>query len=354
MSSPSSIPRETLSAAYQDAQAAAGASDRARAGEAPKAPAPEVHRKKISILVPCYNEEDNVIPISEAIIDVLERELSEYDYELLFIDNCSTDLTRPRLRQLCAGNRKIRAIFNAKNFGQFNSPYYGLMQTTGDCAICICADFQDPPELIPRFVEEWEKGAQIVCGIKTSSQESKFMYWLRTRYYRFIQKASDVEQIEHFTGFGLYDRSFLEVMRGLDDPTPFLRGIVAELGGKRVDIEYEQAERKHGKTHNNWYTLYDAAMLSFTSYTKVPLRVATIGGFVMSVFFILLAIVLFIVKLVNWHAFAGGQVSILIVTLLMGSIILFFLGLLGEYIMSIAQRVMHRPLVVEEERINFS
>ena len=315
---------------------------------------PRTHRKKISVLVPCYNEEDNVIPISEAIVGVLEGELADYDYELLFIDNCSTDLTRPRLRQICAGNPKVRAIFNAKNFGQFNSPYYGLCQTTGDCAICICADFQDPPELIPRFVEEWEKGAQIVCGIKTSSKESRFMYWLRSRYYKLIHRISSVEQIEHFTGFGLYDRSFLEVMRGLHDPTPFLRGIVAELGGKRVDVEYEQEQRRAGRTHNNFYSLYDAAMLSFTSYTKVPLRIATIGGFAMAVLFILIALVLFVVKLVNWSAFAGGQVSILIVTLIMGSIILFFLGLLGEYIMAMNQRIMDRPLVVEEERINFS
>lgn len=310
-------------------------------------------RKKISVLVPCYNEEDNVIPISEAIIEVLERDCAAYDYELLFIDNCSTDLTRPRLRQLCAGNPRIRAIFNAKNFGQFNSPYYGLCQTTGDCAICVCADFQDPPEMIPRFVAEWEKGAQIVCGIKTSSQESRLMYWLRTRYYRLIHRISKVEQIEHFTGFGLYDRKFLDVMRDLHDPTPFLRGIVAELGGKRVDVEYEQAERRAGKTHNNWYSLYDAAMLSFTSYSKVPLRIASIGGFVASALFVVIAVILLVVKLVNWSAFAGGQVSILVVTLIMGSVILFFLGLLGEYVMSINERVMDRPLVVEEERINF-
>lgn len=310
-------------------------------------------RKKISILIPCFNEEDNVVPISEAVVEVLESELSAYDYEIVFIDNCSTDLTRPRLRKLCAENPKIRAIFNAKNFGQFNSPYYGLCQTSGDCAICLCADFQDPPELIPRFVSEWEQGANIVCGIKTSSQENPFMYWLRGRYYKIIHRISSVEQIEHFTGFGLYDRSFLDVMRDLHDPTPFLRGIVAELGGKRVDIPYEQAQRKHGKTHNNWYSLYDAAMLSFTSYSKVPLRIASIGGFLLSVLFVIIAIVLLVIKLVNWQAFAGGQASILMLTLLIGSITLFFLGLLGEYIMSMSQRVMDRPLVVEEERINF-
>jgi glycosyltransferase involved in cell wall biosynthesis len=228
-----------------------------------------------------------------------------------------------------------------------------LTQTTGDCAVCLCADFQDPPELIPRLVEEWENGAQIVSGIKTSSRESKIMYLLRTMYYKLIHKVSDVEQIQHFTGFGLYDRSFLNVMRDLHDPTPFLRGIVAELGGKRVDVEYEQAQRRAGKTHNNWYTLYDAAMLSFTSYTKVPLRIASIGGFVMSVLFFLIALVLFVVKLVNWNAFAGGQTSILMAVLLIGAVLLFFLGLLGEYVMAMSQRVMDRPLVVEQERLNF-
>ena len=309
--------------------------------------------KKISILVPCYNEEENVIPLSEAIIAEMEGSLAQYDYELVFIDNCSTDLTRPRLRQLCAENPKIKAIFNVKNFGQFNSPYWGLTQTTGDCAICLCADFQDPIELIPRFVEEWEKGAQIVCGVKTSSKENKVMYFLRTVYYKMIRKFSSVEQIEHFTGFGLYDRSFLEVMKDLHDPTPFLRGIVAELGGKRVTIEYEQAQRRAGKTHNNFYSLYDGAMLSFTSYSKIPLRVATFGGFICSAVFILLAIVLFIWKLVDWNAFAGGQTSILMLILIVGALLMFFMGLLGEYVMSIAQRVMDRPLVVEQERINF-
>lgn len=310
-------------------------------------------QRKISVLIPCFNEQDNVVPICEAVVHELEASLPAYDYEVLFIDNCSTDLTRPRLRQLCAGNPKVRAIFNVKNFGQFNSPYYGLCQTTGDCAICLCADFQDPVELIPRFVGEWERGAQIVTGIKTSSREGKVMYLLRSCYYKLIRKMSSVEQIEHFTGFGLYDRSFIEVMRDLHDPTPFLRGIVAELGGKRVDIEYEQAERRAGKTHNNWYSLYDAAMLSFTTYSKVPLRVASIGGFVASIVSILIALVLFVVKLVNWNAFAGGQVSIMMLILIVGGILMFFMGLLGEYIMAMSQRVMDRPLVVEEERINF-
>ncbi len=309
--------------------------------------------KKISVLVPCYNEEENVIPLSEAIIEQFQKELPSYDYELVFIDNDSSDTTRVKLRQLCKGNKKIKAIFNAKNFGQFNSPYYGMLQTTGDCTISMCADFQDPPEMIPKLVKEWEDGAKIVSAIKTKSKENKLMRFFRTCYYKLIKKMSNVEQIEHFTGFGLYDKDFIEVLRDLKDPTPFLRGIVAELGFKRKDIPYEQQKRRAGKTHNNWYTLYDAAMLSFTSYTKVGLRVATIGGFIIGFISFIIALVYLILKLINWDNFIMGNAPIVIGVFVLGGIELFFIGLLGEYIMSINNRVMKRPLVIEEERINF-
>ena len=197
-------------------------------------------KQKISIMIPCYNEVENARPIYEAVRDELETKLPEYDYEILFIDNCSQDGTRDILEAICAENKRVKAIFNAKNFGQFNSPYYGILQTTGDCTITICADFQDPVELIPVFVREWEKGYKIVCGIKTASKENGFVYFLRSCYYKAIKKMSSVEQIEHFTGFGLYDKSFVQVLRDLKDPTPFLRGIVAELGYARKDIEYTQ------------------------------------------------------------------------------------------------------------------
>ncbi len=309
--------------------------------------------KKISIMVPCYNEEENVVPLSKAVVEMMERDLPEYDYELLFIDNCSRDKTRDYLTMLCSQNKKIKAIFNTKNFGQFNSPFYGMCQTTGDCTVCLAADFQDPVELIPQFVREWEAGYKIVCGIKTTSKENKLMYFLRSCYYKTIRKMSDVEQIEHFTGFGLYDKSFIQVLRQLDDPTPFLRGIVAELGPQRKEIPYEQPKRRAGKTSNNWYRLYDAAMLSFTSYTKVGLRIATISGFVLSVLSIIVAIVYTILKLCNWDNFPAGMAPVLIGVFLFGSIQLFFIGLVGEYIMSINSRVMKRPLVVEEKRLNF-
>ncbi len=309
--------------------------------------------KKISVLIPCYNEEANVGPISEAVIGTLTRDLPYYDYELVFIDNDSSDNTRPILRQLCSENPKIKAIFNAKNFGQFNSPYYGMLQVSGDCVIEMVADFQDPVELIPQYVKAWEDGYKIVIGIKTSSKENKLMYWLRTRYYKLIKKLSDVEQIENFTGSGLYDRAFIEVLRKLDDPTPFLRGIVAELGFKRKEIPYEQPKRRAGKTSNNFYTLYDAAMLSITSYTKFGLRIATFIGMGAGVISFIIGIVYLIMKLVYWDRFSAGTAPMVIGMLFLGAIQLFFIGMIGEYILTINQRVMKRPLVIEEERINF-
>lgn len=309
--------------------------------------------KKVSILIPCYNEEENVVPMSEAIVELFTKELPQYDYELLFIDNDSKDNTRPLLREICSKNKKIRAIFNAKNFGQFNSPYYGILQSTGDCVISMVCDFQDPIELIPKYLQEWEQGYKIVIGIKTSSKENKLVYHLRSFYYKIIKKFSDVEQIEHFTGSGLYDREFVEVLRDLKDPTPFLRGIVAELGYKRKEIPYEQPQRRAGKTHNNWYSLYDAAMLSFTSYTKIGLRLATFLGMGIGFFSVIIALVYLVMKIVFWDRFTAGTAPVMIGMFFLGAVQLFFLGFLGEYILSMNQRIMNRPLVIEEERLNF-
>lgn len=309
--------------------------------------------KKISVLIPCYNEVENVVPMSEAVVKILTEELSQYDYELVFIDNCSTDGTRDKLEEICAGNKKIKAIFNVTNFGQFNSPFYGMCQTTGDCTISMCCDFQDPVEMLPQFVKEWENGYKIVSAIKTSSKENPIIRLLRTIYYKMIRNMSDVKMIEHFTGFGLYDRTFIELLKQLDDPMPFLRGIVAEYGFSRKEIEYQQAKRRAGKTKNNFYTLYDAAMLSITSYTKVGLRLATILGFISSGVSLLIALVYLILKLVNWYDFQAGYAPMIIGVYVLGSLQLFFIGLLGEYILNINSRVIHRPLVVEEKRINF-
>lgn len=309
--------------------------------------------KKISILIPCYNEEENIEPMSRAVTEILETELSSYDYELVFIDNCSIDRTRDVLRMVCYRNSRIKAILNARNFGQFNSPYYGMCQTTGDCTITMCCDFQDPVSIIPRLVAEWEKGYKIVCAIKTTSKENGLMRFFRSCYYKVIKKMSSVEQIEHFTGTGLYDASFIKVLGELEDPSPFLRGIVAELGYRRKDISYEQEKRLAGKTHNNWYSLYDAAMLSFTSYTKVGLRFATIGGFVLALLSFFVAVVYFVIKMFNWYTFPAGTAPIVIGVFFIGAVQLFFIGLLGEYVMNINTRIMKRPLVIEEERINF-
>ena len=310
-------------------------------------------KKKISVMIPCYNEEENARPIYEAVKNELEKSLPQYDYEILFIDNKSTDNTRKIIREICKENTKVRAIFNCRNFGQFNSPYHGIINTSGDCCVTICADFQDPVELIPQFVKEWENGYKVVIGVKTQSKESKIMYALRSLYYKAIKKMSNVEQIEHFTGFGLYDKSFVKTLRELDDPQPFIRGIVAELGPERKEIEYTQPKRRAGKTHNNFYSLYDAAMLSFTSYTKIGLRLAVFAGGAFSLIGFIIALVYLILKLVNWYRFPAGTTPILIGVFLMGSIQMFFIGLLGEYIMNINSRVMKRPLVVEEERLNF-
>lgn len=309
--------------------------------------------KKISILIPCYNEEENVVPMSQAVVNELTTKLPQYDYEVIFIDNDSQDNTRPLLREICKNNPKIKAIFNAKNFGQFNSPYYGMLQTSGDCTITMCCDFQDPVDLIPKMVAAWEKGAKIVSCIKTKSKENPIMRFFRTIYYKIIRKMSSVDQIEHFTGFGLYDKSFIEVLRNLKDPTPFIRGIVAELGYKRVDIEYTQAKRRAGKTHNNFFTLFDAAMLSFTSYTKVGLHLVTFAGLILSCLSILAAFVYLVLKLIYWDQFSAGLAPLIIGLFFINAVELLFIGFVGEYVMSINTRVMNRPLVIEEERINF-
>ncbi|WP_026504111.1 glycosyltransferase family 2 protein [Butyrivibrio sp. NC3005] len=311
--------------------------------------------KKISILIPCFNEVENVEAISSAVEKEITTSLPEYDYEIAFIDNASTDGTRDKIEAICASNPKIKAIFNVTNFGQFNSPFYGMCALDGDCVIPICADFQDPVEMITVFVHEWEKGHRIVSGVKTSSRENGFIYLLRTAYYKLIKNMSSTQMIEHFTGFGLYDKTFIQLLRNLNDPVPFIRGIVAEYGsGFNLKlIPYEQPKRRAGKTHNNFYTLYDAAMLSITSYTKVGLRLATIVGFICSLLSFGVAVVYLFMKLTNWYGFDAGQAPLIVGLFFFMSIELFFIGLMGEYILNINTRTIHRPLVVEEKRINF-
>ena len=306
-------------------------------------------------MIPCFNEEDNVVDIGNAIEKEILDKLPEYDYEICYVDNASTDRTRELIEQQCSSNKKFKAIFNVTNFGQFNSPFHGICSLYGDCVIPICADFQDPVEMIPVFVHEWEKGHKIVSGVKSSSKENGFVYLLRTLYYKLIKNMSSVKMIEHFTGFGLYDQSFIKLLRELNDPLPFMRGIVAEYGDgfNLTTVEYEQPKRRAGKTHNNFYTLYDAAMLSITSYTKVGLRLMTWLGFIIGFLDLIVALVYLILKLVNWYNFNAGYAPMIIGMFFLGAVQLAFMGFMGEYILNINTRVINRPVVVEERRINF-
>ncbi|QFJ56138.1 glycosyltransferase family 2 protein [Pseudobutyrivibrio xylanivorans] len=311
--------------------------------------------KKISIMIPCFNEEENIVQIGEACEKEIQEKLPNYDYEICYVDNASTDKTRQLIEEVCAKNKKHKAIFNVTNFGQFNSPFHGICSLDGDCVIPVCADFQDPVEMIPVFVHEWEQGHKIVSGVKASSKENGFVYFLRSVYYRTIKRMSSVPMIEHFTGFGLYDKSFVKLLRELQDPLPFIRGIVAEYGEgfNLKTVEYEQPQRRAGVTHNNFYTLYDAAMLSFTSYTKSGLRMMTFLGFGIGVIDVIVAIVYFVMKLLNWDDFAVGMAPLVIGMFGLGAIQLVFMGFMGEYILNINTRTINRPIVVEEKRINF-
>jgi glycosyltransferase involved in cell wall biosynthesis len=310
-------------------------------------------KKTISVLLPTFNEEGNAKPIAEAVKKIFREELPEYGYEIVFIDNYSNDGTREAIEEMCASDPDIKAIFNARNFGGLNSSYYGLLQTTGDCAILMDADFQDPVEMIPRFVHEWENGYKVVAGVKTKSLERGFMFFMRSVYYKLIKAFSRVEQIEHFTYFGLYDRSFIELLKSLEEPTPFLRSLVTELGSNYKCLEYEQQKRASGKTKYNLPRLYNDAMISFTTYTKAGLRMATVIGFILSMLSVGYGIFNVALKMLYWDMYPIGIASITAGVFFLGSVQLFFIGLLGEYIMSINTRVMKRPLVVEERRINF-
>lgn len=310
-------------------------------------------RKKISVVIPTYNEEANVIPLADSIVGVLTGELAEYDYEIIFIDNHSKDSTQIKLRQLCRENKRIKAIFNARNFGQMRSPVHGLKQATGDCVIRMCADFQDPVEMIVQFVREWEQGHKIVIGVKKASKEKRIMYWIRACYYKLIRKITDIDHIEQFTGFGLYDKAFVDVVRSLHDPMPYLRGIIAELGFDYKAIPYVQQKRRAGKSKNNFYTLYDYAMVGITSYSKVVMRLATFLGFSVAALSFLAGIFYLVLKIMYWDRFSAGIAPMLIGIFFLGALQLFFIGFLGEYVLSINTRVLDRPLVVEEERLNF-
>ena len=311
-------------------------------------------KKLISVVVPTYNEQENVVPLTDTLVKIFAEELPEYDYEIIFIDNHSKDNTKTLIRQICSENPNVKAIFNARNFGQMRSPVYGFKQAYGDCVVRLNADFQDPPSLIPTFVREWEKGHKIVIGIKEKTEEGFFMAFVRRQYYKFLRKITDIGHIENFTGFGLFDKAFVDVVRNIHDPMPYFRGMVAEFGFEYKTILYQRPNRRAGKSKNHFYTLYDVAMIGITSYSKVMLRLASFLGFIIGGLSFLVALVYFIMKLVHWDWFRSGIAPLVIGVFFLGGVQLFFIGLLGEYVLAINSRVLDRPLVVEEERLNFN
>jgi glycosyltransferase involved in cell wall biosynthesis len=309
-------------------------------------------KKLISVVTPCYNEEDNVNEVYQRVKKIF-TDLPNYAYEHIFIDNASTDTTVEKLREITQEDKNVKVIINSRNFGHIRSPYYGMLQARGDAVISLVSDLQDPPELIKKFIKKWEEGYKIVLGVKPKSKESWLMFTIRKMYYRFVTRIADVDLIKNFTGFGLYDRIIIENLKNIDDPYPYFRGLVAEIGFKRCEIEFEQPTRKRGVTKNNFYTLYDMAMLGITSHSKIPMRLATMIGFALSILSFIASIAFLIAKLIFWQYFSLGLAPLIIGLFFFSSIELFFIGLLGEYVVSINTRIMKKPLVIEAERINF-
>jgi glycosyltransferase involved in cell wall biosynthesis len=308
--------------------------------------------KLISVVTPCFNEAENVDELHARLVLVREL-LPQYRFEHIFIDNASTDDTVARIKVLIAKDPTVRLIVNARNFGHIRSPYYGILQSSGDAVVCMASDLQDPPELIPEMVRAWESGFRVVAGVKQESRESRAMWLMRTAYYRLVRKMADVQLLEHFTGFGLYDRQVVDILRRLDDPYPYFRGLIAEIGFDVARVPFKQPGRTRGITKNNFYTLYDMAMLGITSHSKIPIRLATMAGFALSLVSFLISLTYLVMKLVLWDRFQLGTAPLLIGMFFFGSVQIFFIGLIGEYVASIHTQVLRRPLVVELERVNF-
>lgn len=308
--------------------------------------------KLISVVTPCYNEEENVQSLYEQIKAVFDQ-LGNYQYEHIFIDNASTDKTVALVKSIIEQDKNVKLIVNVRNFGHIRSPYYGLLQARGEAVISMASDLQDPPAMIKDFLQKWEQGYKIVVGVKPQSEESALMFAVRKSYYHIVTKISDVQLIKNFTGFGLYDQAVVEILRQIDDPYPYFRGLISEIGFEVAQIPYLQPSRKRGISKNNFYTLYDMAMLGITSHSKVPLRLATMTGFLLSGLSFFAVILFFMLKLMFWDAIPMGIAPLAISLFFFASVQLFFIGLLGEYIGAIHTQVLKRPLVTEKERINF-
>lgn len=310
----------------------------------------EMVKKTIDIVVPTFNEEENVEALFKKVVEIMGQH-EKYNFTMTFIDNKSTDKTREIIERLATFDKRIRAIFNAKNFGHIRSPFYALSHSDGDCAVLMAADFQDPPEKLHEFIAKWEEGFKVIYAVKSKSCENKLMYFLRGTYYRLMKGISDTKQIEHFTGFGLYDSSFLSVLKENTDPYPYMRGLVAELGYNTAEVDFEQPKRRNGKTKNNFYTLYDMAILGITTYSKKLMRLAVFISVFTGLFSFLGLLVSAILDITGHSITAVFYFGF--GTFLFLSLIMFFVGLLSEYVMILNQRSLNRPLVIEEKRINF-
>lgn len=309
--------------------------------------------KKISVVIPCWSEEKSVRLMYDRLKTVFDNQLSNYDYEIIFVDDHSPDGTWKEIENICKLDKKVKGILNAKNFGFIRNVFFTLKQGTGDATFMLFGDLQDPPELLPDFVKKWEEGYKVVIGQKVKSEESKVLYFWRSVYYKFIGSLSSTKQIQHFNGYGLYDKNFIDTINNIDDPVPYLKGIVAEFSMNPYIIQYEQSESNRGRSGSNFFKNYDLAMLGIISYTKTLMRMATFIGGVLGIFSLLFAIFIFMNKLLNWNEYPVGTASIIIGIFLIGAIQLFFIGILGEYILSINTRVLKRPLVVVEKKLNF-
>ena len=308
----------------------------------------------ISIVMGCYNEEENLPEVYQRVTRVMTEQLRQHSYEIIFIDNASTDASATVLRAICAHDRRVKLIVNNRNFGHIRSGYHALLQTSGEAVIALASDLQDPPEMIPEFIQKWEQGYKIVLAQKTNTEESAIFWAVRNLYYNIIGRLSEIELVKNATGFGLYDRSVIEDIRQIGDPYPYFRGLICELGYSRALIPFTQPARKRGFTKNNIYTLYDMAMLGITNHSKVPLRMATFSGFCLGFLSLLVALAYLIYKLIFWNSFQLGTAPVVVGIFFFAAVQLFFIGILGEYIGAIHTQILRRPPVIEKERINFN
>ncbi len=311
--------------------------------------------KKISLVSSCYNEEENLDTLYERVTKAIEPFCDKYEFEYILLDNGSTDKTEQKLRELAQKDKRIKVILNTRNFGHIRSPYYGMIQSSGEAIIYLASDLQDPPELIKDFIEKWEQGYKIVLGKKTKSEETLLMFLIRSAYYEFLSRIADDDSglVKNCTGFGLYDKKVIDIIKNMQDPYPYIRGLICDIGYEKAFVEFTQPARKRGITKNNFYTLYDNAMLGIVKHSKVPLRIMTFLGFGFSFLSLLTAFLYFILKLIFWEQFTLGMAPIIISLFFFASVQLFCLGVLGEYIGAIYTRVNTKPVVVEKERINF-